>query len=119
MAGTILITGGNSSLGIPAVQHLLSQYPEYTALVTVRSSADSDANTRELRAVISQHTNANTSIRQLDLSSDSDVQGFANAVAREISEGKLPPISGIVCNAFHYSVLCTSLSLDEPLVEGS
>ena len=104
MANTILITGANSSLAIPAVRHLLTHYPSYTALLTVRNASDDDINTKRLRSTISEYTNAKTSIRELDLSSLSAVHQYANTIAAEIADGKLPPLSGLVCNAYYWNL---------------
>ncbi|MCJ1247586.1 hypothetical protein MMC30_004801 [Trapelia coarctata] len=105
MAGTILMTGANSSLAIPAVQHLLTKYPDHTAVLTVRNTSDTDVNTNKLRDTISQHPNAKTSIRQLDLADLSAVHDFASTIASEIADGKLPPLASIVCNAYCWNMV--------------
>ena len=99
MAGTIIITGANGSLAIPAVQHLLTKYPTYTALLTVRNTSDTDLNTKRLRETVMQHPQANSSIRKLDLADLSAVHDFADTVAAEITDGKLPPLASIVCKS--------------------
>ncbi|KAK2777654.1 hypothetical protein FQN52_003020 [Onygenales sp. PD_12] len=106
MAGTILITGGNGSVAIPAVNHLLKTYPEYTTLLTVRNpSEETDPNTRGLLDTISQTKGAKTSIRQLDLSDLSAVHAFANTVISDIASGELPPLAGIVLNAYYWNMV--------------
>lgn len=104
MVGTILITGANSSLAIPAIKHLLTKYPNYTAVLTVRNTSDTDVNTKKLRDAISQYTNAKTSIRHLDLSSLSAVHDFAGILSAEIADGKLPPLASVVCNAYYWNL---------------
>lgn len=104
MAGTIFITGANSSLAIPAVQHLLTKYPDYTTVLAVRNTSDTDVNTKRLRNTISQYPNAKSSIRQLDLSDLPAVHDFASAMAAEIADGKLPPLASIVCNAYYWNL---------------
>ena len=104
MAGTIIITGANSSLAIPAVQYLLTKYPTYTTVLTVRNTLDSDVNTKRLREKLSQHPEADTSIRKLDLADLSAVHNFASTVAAEIADGKLPPLASIVCNAYYWNL---------------
>ncbi|KAI1390548.1 NAD(P)-binding protein [Hypoxylon trugodes] len=104
MTGTILITGANGSLAIPAVQYLLSKYPDHTAVLTVRNAEDTDTNTKRLRETIADFPKAQTSIRQLDLAKLTAVHDFADTVSREISEKKLPPLAGIVCNAFYWNL---------------
>jgi NAD(P)-dependent dehydrogenase (short-subunit alcohol dehydrogenase family) len=104
MAGTVIITGANGSLAIPSVKYLLSKYPAYTALLTVRRNTASDENTQRLREAISHFPDAKTSIRTLDLSSLSAVHSFASEVQSEISQGKLPPLASVICNAFTWSI---------------
>ncbi|KAK8115482.1 NAD(P)-binding protein [Apiospora sp. TS-2023a] len=66
MAGTIVLTGANGSLGLRAAEHLLKTYPEYNTVLTVRDASDNDLNTRNLRSVISQYPQANASVHQVD-----------------------------------------------------
>lgn len=87
---TIIITAANSSLAIPAVQHLLTDYPGYTAVLTVRNM-DTDVTTKRLRAMIAKYPNAKTSIHELDLAGLSTVHDFASNIADEIRRGSLPP----------------------------
>lgn len=110
--GTIIITGANGSVAIPAVEQLLSQYPDHTLVLTVRNAASEDPNTQRLRDVISQHESAKASIRQLDLASLASVHQFAAEIATEISEGKLPHLTSIVCNAYYWN-LVTETQLTE------
>ncbi|CAL8576738.1 hypothetical protein XPA_002604 [Xanthoria parietina] len=104
MAGTIIITGANGSLAIPAIQHLLSQHPDCTLIGTVRNASDADPNTTTLRQTLSKFSSAKTSIRELDLSSLSSVQAFTATIASEISNGKLPALTAIVCNAYYWNL---------------
>jgi NAD(P)-dependent dehydrogenase (short-subunit alcohol dehydrogenase family) len=104
MAGTIIITGANSSLGLPSVQHLLTKYPDHTAILTVRNTSDTDLNTKKLREIVGRFPNAKADIRQLDLSSLSSVNDFATSVAAEIAEKKHPPLAAIVCNAYYWNL---------------
>lgn len=104
MAGTIIITGANGSLAVPAVQHLLTNYPSYTLVLTVRDILDTDVNTKQLREIITQYPEANTSIRKLDLANLAAVHEFARAIAAEITDGKLPPLASIICNAYYWNL---------------
>lgn len=104
MAGTIVLTGANSSLAIPAIEHLLTKYPDYTAVLTVRNAADSDVNTKRLRSTIAKHPGAKTSIHELDLADLSAVHKFADAVIDKIRRGSLPPLVGLVCNAYYWNL---------------
>ncbi|CAF9908025.1 MAG: hypothetical protein ALECFALPRED_004202 [Alectoria fallacina] len=86
MTGTIIITGANGSLAVPAVQCLLSNYPKYTTVLTVRNTLDADVNTKKLRETLKQYLDADTSIRKLDLADLSAVHDFASTVAAEIAD---------------------------------
>ena len=105
MAGTVIITGANGSLAIPAVQHLLTNYPSYTAVLTVRNLMDSDINTKKLRATIAKFPDAKTSLYQLDLANLSAVSEFANNIAEKIQQGNLPPLASLICNAYHWNLV--------------
>jgi len=104
MAGTIIITGANGSLAIPAVAYLLSNYPDYTAILTVRNASEDDANTTALRAVISRHPQAKADILELDLSVLSAVHDFTKSISKKIDNGTYPKLASIVCNAFWWSL---------------
>ncbi|KAL9012086.1 MAG: hypothetical protein Q9173_003122 [Seirophora scorigena] len=104
MAGTIVFTAANSSLAIPAVEHLLKNYPNYTAVLTVRNAADTDVNTQRLRATIAKYPGANTFIHELDLADLSAVHAFADRIADQILQGSLPPLTSLICNAYHWNL---------------
>lgn len=104
MAGTVLMTGANSSLAIPAVQYLLTEYPDHALVLTVRNASDTDVNTKKLRDIVSQYPSAKTSIRELDLVDLSAVHDFASTIAAEIAEGSLPALVSIICNAYHWNL---------------
>lgn len=105
MAGTIIITGANGSIAIPAVQHLLTNYPDHTAVLTVRNASDTDVHTKKLRETIARYPNAKTSIRELDLANLPAVHHFAANVAAEIAQGRLPPLASIICNAYYWNLV--------------
>ncbi|KAL8678350.1 MAG: hypothetical protein Q9224_007123 [Gallowayella concinna] len=105
MAGTYIITGANGSLAIPAIQHLLTKYPNSTLIATVRNANDTDLNTLSLRNTLNAFPQAKTSVRQLDLALLSSVHDFAKSIAAEISSGKLPPLSAIICNAYYWNLI--------------
>ncbi|KAF2657850.1 putative short-chain dehydrogenase [Lophiostoma macrostomum CBS 122681] len=105
MAGTILLTGANSSLGIPAVEHLLTTYPDHTALLTVRDDSESDINTQRLRETISRFRNAKVKIKALDLASLTAVHTFADQIRFDISNTEYPPLSAIIANAYYWNLV--------------
>jgi WW domain-containing oxidoreductase len=105
MAGTVLITGGNGVLALGFVAAMLSLYPEYTLLITVRNTSPTkDPNTAKLLRIISSHPGARTIIRKLDLARLSDVRQFAEDLKSQISTGEVPRLSAIVCNAMTWSL---------------
>ena len=104
MAGTILITGANGSLAVPVIKRLLAEVPESTLLLTVRNSSSADLNTQNLRHMISQFHGSRTSICELDLADLAAVKSFANSVAADISTGKLPALTSILCNAYFWNL---------------
>ncbi|KAF1954083.1 hypothetical protein CC80DRAFT_506511 [Byssothecium circinans] len=105
MAGTIILTGANSSLGIPAAEHLLSAYPAYNAIFTVRDASSSDANTARLRETISRFPNAKATVDALDLSNLSAVHAFADRIISDISTGKYPPLAAIIANTYYWNLV--------------
>lgn len=105
MAGTVLLTGANSSLGIPAVEHLLSAYPSYTAILTVRDASDSDSNTQRLRKAIARFPKANATVYAVDLSSLAAVHKFADQIISEISSNKYPPLAAVIANAYYWNLV--------------
>ncbi|RYP63451.1 hypothetical protein DL769_006949 [Monosporascus sp. CRB-8-3] len=105
MADSILITGANGSLGIHAVDHILREHPNSTAILTVRNTSDADANTKRLRQTIARYPGAKASIHQLDLSSLTAVHEFAGKVAQDIANEVHPPLSAIVANAYYWNLV--------------
>ncbi|GAW18377.1 hypothetical protein ANO14919_078520 [Xylariales sp. No.14919] len=105
MAGTIIMTGANGSVAVHAVQHLLSKAPGNTLVLAVRNPSDSDLNTKRLRETVNRFPNPKVSIRKLDLATLQAVNEFTEAIAIEVAEGKLPPLVGVVCNAFHWNMI--------------
>jgi NAD(P)-dependent dehydrogenase (short-subunit alcohol dehydrogenase family) len=104
MPGTILLTGANGSLAVPAVQHMLESYPSFTLVLAVRDDSDQDPNTVALRKTISAHPDANVFIRKLDMSSLDEVKSFSETLRSEVEQGKLPRIASIICNAFSWKL---------------
>jgi NAD(P)-dependent dehydrogenase (short-subunit alcohol dehydrogenase family) len=101
---TVLITGANGSLAQPAIKYLLEAYPSFRLVLTVRDESDADSNTVQLRHIVSQHANAEVSIRKLDLASLEEVRAFSEALLSEIDAKSLSPISTIICNAMTWSL---------------
>ncbi|KAI0470910.1 hypothetical protein GGR56DRAFT_119978 [Xylariaceae sp. FL0804] len=104
MPGTIIITGANGSLAMHAVQELLSRSPDTTLVLTVRDASDSDANTSRLRQLGARFPHPPT-IRALDLADLNAVREFADAINRQVAGGEVPPLRGLVCNAYHWNLV--------------
>jgi len=99
MAGTLLLTGANGSLGINVVKYLLSTYTSLTLILTVRDDSEKDINTVALRKVVSGYPDAIVSVRKLDLGSLKEVRAFSANLQSEIMEAKVPKIDAIMCQA--------------------
>lgn len=97
MTGTVLITGSNGSLALPA-------YSSFNLVLTVRDDFEEDVNSTKLRLLVEQHTDVQVSIRQLDLSSLENVRIFSKALLLEIESKKLPLIRTIICNAMTWNL---------------
>ncbi|KAK5632851.1 hypothetical protein RRF57_008565 [Xylaria bambusicola] len=105
MAGTIIITGANGSIAVHAVQQLLSKAPDSTLILTVRETSDADPNTGRLQETVNQFPKSTVVVRRLDLTSLKNVHKFAETIAAEVIQEKLPPLAAIVCNAFHWNMI--------------
>ena len=104
MTGTVLITGSNGSLALPAVKYLLKAYSSFNLVLTVRDDSEEDVNSTKLRFLVDQHPDVQVSIRQLDLSSLENVRKFSKALLLEIESKKLPLIRTIICNAMTWNL---------------
>lgn len=100
MSGTIIITGANGSLAIPTIQQLLTKYPDYYLVLTVRSVHTIPG----LEALIPDYEARSVSFRALDLADLAGVHSFASTIAADICAGELPPLVGIVCNAYYWNL---------------
>ncbi|KAI1817208.1 NAD(P)-binding protein [Poronia punctata] len=105
MTGTIIVTGANGSVAAHTVRHLLSEAPDKTLVLTVRNPARSDSNTRKLQETAAEFPESTVHIRQLDLASLKAVHEFADTIATEVASSALPPLVGIVCNAYHWNMV--------------
>jgi NAD(P)-dependent dehydrogenase (short-subunit alcohol dehydrogenase family) len=102
-ARSVLLTGANGSLAIPAIHHLLSTQPSVTAILTVRNPSSNDPNTSRLRETITPFQDR-VSLRPLDLADLPAVHGFARSLVAEISSGTVPRLGSIICNAFYWNL---------------
>lgn len=102
-SSTVLLTGANGSVAIPAIQYLLANYPTIHAVLTVRNSAGSDPNTEKLRKITAPF-NDRVTIRDLDLANLASVSGFSATLAADIKRGSIPPLTSIICNAYYWNL---------------
>lgn len=98
----MLITGAESSLAIPSIEYLLTNYPTYTVALSVRNPTD--GNTQRLQKVLSKFPGDRYTIHKLDLGSLVAVESYADIIKSEISGRKLPPFTAIIFNAFTWSI---------------
>jgi NAD(P)-dependent dehydrogenase (short-subunit alcohol dehydrogenase family) len=101
---SVLITGANGTLALPAVNNLLSQYPSYTLVLTVRNDSDDDKNTAKLKSVVAKFPDATCHIRKLDLNKFAAVNTFAETLRTDIAQGRIPRLAAIICNAMAWSL---------------
>lgn len=104
MAGAVLITGANGSLGFALVSYLLATYPAHTLLLTVRNPSPKDPNTAKLHSIIAEHPNSKAHIETLDLASLNDVASFTKTITTSIQKGTCPKLDAIICNAMTWSL---------------
>ncbi|KAL2834989.1 NAD(P)-binding protein [Aspergillus cavernicola] len=103
MPGTIIITGANGSLAVPATQLLLAKYPDHTLILTARNP----------QTINKPNGNHSVHVRKLDLADLSAVHAFATTIISDIQTGKLPPLTSIVCNAFYWNLRSKPESTDD------
>ncbi|KAI0009267.1 putative short-chain dehydrogenase [Xylariaceae sp. FL0662B] len=108
MAGTVILTGANGSVGIPAAEQLLKAYPQSTAIFTVRNADGADDNTQNLRRVIARYPDAKASIHQVDLANLSVVHEFAGKISTAVATGEYPPLRSIICCAAYWNLVSDS-----------
>lgn len=82
----------------------MTRSPGLALLLTVRNASKEDPNTKLLGKLLAQHPQARASIRELDLGRLASVHEFCREVAAEISNGSLPPLVGIMCNAYYWNL---------------
>jgi WW domain-containing oxidoreductase len=115
MAGTVIITGATGSLALEAVHQLLIAHPSLTVIGTVRNATKTPKSPQLLRLeeLSRQNPSSKLTIKNVDLSSISDVRAFANEITGLVESNELPPISAIICNAFTWSLDGQRLSKDQ------
>jgi NAD(P)-dependent dehydrogenase (short-subunit alcohol dehydrogenase family) len=105
MEGTVIITGANGSLAVPAVAYLLSEYKPSNVILTVRNDTLDDKNTANLRATIAQApSGVNVTVRKLDLASLAEVHAFAKAISAQVAAREIPPLVAVIWNAMSWSL---------------
>jgi NAD(P)-dependent dehydrogenase (short-subunit alcohol dehydrogenase family) len=105
MGGTVILTGANSSLAIPAVEHILTAFPAYHLLLTVRDASSADSNTEKLRETISRHPGTKATIIQVDFAELAAVRNFVKNVTEGVASGRYPRLSAIICNAHYWDLI--------------
>ncbi|MFB7141316.1 SDR family NAD(P)-dependent oxidoreductase [Gottfriedia sp. NPDC056225] len=88
----ILVTGGNSGLGLECARNIAAKSNNYHILLACRNGQKANA---AIKYVIDQTDNANISTMELDVSSLSSVRSFV----KKYKQHGLGPLEGIICNA--------------------
>lgn len=95
---TVIITGGNSGLGLACAKALLANSPDLHVVIAARDAERARAAVEALRQAAPQN-GANVEAMLLDLASLASVRAFAEELDRRLAAGSLPPVKGLVCNA--------------------
>jgi len=94
---TIIITGGNSGLGLACAKALLTDKAPLHIVIACRDTERANSAVGELRKVSSNGSKVET--MALDLASLASVRAFATALEQQLNTGALPSLHGLVCNA--------------------
>jgi NAD(P)-dependent dehydrogenase (short-subunit alcohol dehydrogenase family) len=94
---TIIITGGNSGLGLACAKALLMDKAPFYIIIACRDTERANAAVEELRKV--SFNGSKVASMALDLASLASVHAFATALKQQLNTGVLPSLHGIVCNA--------------------
>ena len=94
---TVIITGGNSGLGLACAREILTKSPRSHVVIACRDAERGNAAVEELRQ--GAQRGAAVEAMMLDLASLASVRAFADELERRLKAGELPAIGGLVCNA--------------------
>lgn len=95
---TVIITGGNSGLGLACAKAILAESPSLHVVIASRDAKRAGAAVAELQHGVVQR-GAVVEAMMLDLASLASVRVFAGELGRRLAAGELPPLYGLVCNA--------------------
>jgi NAD(P)-dependent dehydrogenase (short-subunit alcohol dehydrogenase family) len=95
---TVIITGGNSGLGLACAKAILAGAPGLHVVIASRDAKRASAAVEELKNGV-LHRGAGVEAIMLDLASLSSVRAFTSEVDRRLAARELPPLHGLVCNA--------------------
>lgn len=94
---TVIITGGNSGLGLACANTLLTEKIPLQVVIACRDTVRANIAIDKLRKVIAN--GSKVEVMQLDLASLASVRTFAKEVEQRLKDGSLAPLHGVVCNA--------------------
>ena len=94
---TVIITGGNSGLGLACANTLLTGKIPLQVVIACRDTVRANTAIDKLKKVITNGSRVEAI--QLDLASLASVRAFAKEVEQRLKDGSLAPLYGIVCNA--------------------
>lgn len=95
---TVIITGGNSGLGLASAKAILATAPGVHVIIASRDARRASAAVEALQPVALQ-SGARVEAMMLDLASLASVRAFTGEVERRLAASELPPLTGLVCNA--------------------
>lgn len=95
---TVIITGGNSGLGLACAKAILAESPSLHVVIASRDAKRASAAVEKLQQGGFQRS-ASVEAMMLDLASLASVRTFAGELDRKLADGELPPLYGLVCNA--------------------
>ena len=94
---TVIITGGNSGLGLECAIMLLSEKIPFQIIIACRDTVRANTAVDELKEFTSKGSKVEA--MQLDLASLVSVRSFTKEIEQRLKDGSLAPLHGVVCNA--------------------
>lgn len=94
---TVIITGGNSGLGLACAKTLLTGKTPLHIIIACRDTVRANSAVEELRKV--GHSGSKVEAMVLDLASLASVRAFATELEQRLNSDELPPLQGLICNA--------------------
>lgn len=94
---TVIITGGNSGLGLECANTLLTEKIPLQVVIACRDTVRANSAIDTLQKIIANGSKVEA--MQLDLASLASVRSFVKKVEQRLKDSSLAPLHGVVCNA--------------------